>query len=104
MPSSRRSGKRPYGAPVPELDLQRATGGRRSESGPDGEWTVQQVRGGDRAYRCPGCDQLIAPGTAHVAAWRADAVWGDDAALDSRRHWHTACWAARGTRRPTRRR
>ncbi|WP_082131290.1 hypothetical protein [Cellulomonas sp. FA1] len=101
MPRSRPSSRRPYGAePVP-LDVDRATGGRRSESGPDGEWTVQRVRGSDREYRCPGCDQLVAAGTPHVVAWRTDDWRG--AGVDERRHWHAACWDARGRRGPTRR-
>ena len=41
---------------------------------------------------CPGCLQPIAPGTAHLVAWRADGVLGDAADLASRRHWHTHCW------------
>ena len=80
MPRSRRSTKRPYGAEHVELDVDRATGGRRSESAPDGEWVVQHVRGSDREYRCPGCDQLLAAGTAHVVAWRTDALLGDPVA------------------------
>ena len=47
-------------------------------------------------YRCPGCDQLIAAGRPHVVAWPA----ADPEATD-RRHWHSACWGARGTRGPT---
>ena len=97
----RRSTKRPYGAEHVELDLDRATAGRTSESGADGEWTVQRVRGSDREYRCPGCDQVLAAGTAHVVAWRTDGLFGE--ALDDRRHWHTSCWQARGRRGPTRR-
>lgn len=99
MPRTRRSTKRPYGAEHVDLDLERVTGGRRSESAPDGEWVVQQVRGSDREYRCPGCDQLVAAGTAHVVAWRSDALLGDPVA--DRRHWHTACWQSRARRRPT---
>jgi len=101
MPSSRRSSKRPYGAAHTELDLGRATGGRRAESDGVGEWVVQQVRGGQREYRCPGCDQLIASGTPHVVAWRSDDLLGDGVA--GRRHWHAACWQQRGRRGPTRR-
>ncbi|AEE46906.1 hypothetical protein [Cellulomonas fimi] len=101
MPRSRRSTRRPYGAEHVELDLGRATGGRRSESAPDGEWVVQHVRGSDREYRCPGCDQLVAPGTAHVVAWRSDTLLGE--AVEGRRHWHASCWQARARRRPTRR-
>ncbi len=101
MPSSRRSGKRPYAAPHVPLDLERATGGRRAESAADGEWVVQAVRGGEREYRCPGCDQLIPPGTPQVVAWRSDDLLGDG--IEGRRHWHTACWRARARRGPTRR-
>ncbi len=100
MPSSRRSGKRPYAAPHVPLDLDRATGGRSSVSAADGDWVVQRVRGSDREYRCPGCDQLIAPGTGHVVAWRSDDLLGDGVA--GRRHWHSACWQARDRRGPTR--
>ena len=100
MPRSRRSGRRPYGADHVPLDLERATGGRSTHSGPDGEWTVQRVRGSEREYRCPGCDQLVAAGLAHLVAWRTDS-WRDG--LEDRRHWHTACWEARDRRGPTRR-
>ncbi|MDT0167258.1 hypothetical protein Q9R32_17020 [Actinotalea sp. AC32] len=99
MPSRRRSAKRPYGDEPPPLDLERALGGRRSESAADGDWTVQRVRGGEKAYTCPGCRQLIPPGTAHVVAWAADGLLGPRAALDDRRHWHSACWQHRARRR-----
>ena len=101
MPRSRRSERRPYGAPYVPLDVDRATGSRRAEAGPDGEWVVQHVRGSDREYRCPGCDQVVTPGTAHVVAWRTDSWRGDG--VEDRRHWHGACWQARGRRGPTRR-
>ncbi len=101
VPRSRRSTKRPWSAEHVPLEVDRATGGRRSESGPDGEWVVQPVRGSDREYRCPGCDQVVAPGTGHVVAWRTDSWRGDG--LDERRHWHSSCWQARGRRAPTRR-
>lgn len=44
-----------------------------------------------KAYRCPGCDQELPAGTPHVVAWPAGSP-------DDRRHWHSACWAARGRR------
>jgi hypothetical protein len=46
-----------------------------------------------KAYRCPGCAQLIPIGVPHVVVW-PDA---DDDAGD-RRHWHRACWDARDRR------
>lgn len=83
------------------LDLDRALGGSRRQSGPDGEWLVRSVAGdsASKSYRCPGCDQLIPAGRAHVVAWPADSLLGREAALADRRHWHTPCWAARDRRR-----
>ena len=72
----------------------------------DDEWGVRQVTGSasTRAYRCPGCDQEIRPATPHVVAWpasfREDGSDDEDAGLAQRRHWHTACWRARGRRAP----
>src|SRR5258708_10346460 len=69
---------------------------------PDGEWVVRQVPGSAAAkeYRCPGCDQEIRPGTAHVVVWPAHTE-----GLAERRHWHMlAGGAARaGPGRPARR-
>lgn len=45
-----------------------------------------------KEYRCPGCVNMIAQGTAHVVVWRADGVMGESADLAARRHWHTHCW------------
>jgi hypothetical protein len=72
----------------------------------DDGWVVRQVTGSaaTRAYRCPGCDHEIRPATPHVVAWPDlgddDSGAGDDAGLAERRHWHTACWNARGRRGP----
>ena len=71
-------------------------GPERAESWPDGDWVVRQVPGAAAAktYRCPGCDQEIVPGTAHLVVWTAD-----NRAADDRRHWHNPCWQRR-PRRP----
>lgn len=98
MPSRRRSSKRPWGAEHPELDVDRARGGTWSEDGTDGRWTVRAVTG-SKAYTCPGCRQEVPPGTAHVVVWAQDDLLGAEAAVADRRHWHTACWKARGRRR-----
>ena len=69
-------------------------------AGDEDDWVVRQVTGSaaTRAYRCPGCDQEIRPATPHVVAWPS---WPDEeSALAQRRHWHTACWRARGRRGP----
>jgi hypothetical protein len=49
-----------------------------------------------KTYRCPGCDQEIRPATPHLVAWPDDEFGGAEGA--DRRHWHTACWAARDRR------
>lgn len=69
------------------------------ETGPDGEeWVVRRITGSAsvKTYRCPGCDQEIRPATPHIVAW-------PQGNLEDRRHWHTACWRARGRRSPVRR-
>ncbi|OZM73862.1 hypothetical protein CFN78_06050 [Amycolatopsis antarctica] len=79
-----------------------ATGWARAESGPDGDWLVRSVPGASASkfYRCPGCDHEIRPGVPHVVAWPAD----ETGSAEDRRHWHRACWQARGRRGPVRRR
>ena len=74
----------------------RSAAGTRAESGPDGEWVVRSVPGASSAkdYRCPGCEQVIPAGAGHVVTWPA----GEYGSAIDRRHWHTACWAARGRR------
>ncbi|HEY0167215.1 MAG TPA: hypothetical protein VGB75_09245 [Jatrophihabitans sp.] len=60
------------------------------------EYRVRAVSGSaSSTYRCPGCDQLLAAGVAHLVAWP-----GDDLDASDRRHWHTACWQARERRTP----
>lgn len=48
-----------------------------------------------KAYVCPGCNLQIAPGLAHLVAWRNDGLMGEAADLAARRHWHTHCWKIR---------
>jgi hypothetical protein len=69
-------------------------GWKRTETRRGGEWTVQPVSAAKsvKEYTCPGCGRVIAAGTAHVVAWRADGVLGDAADLAARRHWHSHCW------------
>ncbi|WIM69533.1 hypothetical protein [Corynebacterium suedekumii] len=42
-------------------------------------------------YVCPGCNQNIPPGVAHIVAWPKDSGRG----ADDRRHWHRPCWDRR---------
>ena len=50
----------------------RACSGSRSTPTATGSCAGSAGRARRRAYRCPGCDQLVAPGTPHVVAWPAD--------------------------------
>ncbi|MGI5492001.1 ATP/GTP-binding protein [Microtetraspora malaysiensis] len=69
------------------------------EEWPDGEWQVRRIVGGaaDKVYRCPGCDQEIRTGLAHLVSW-PNWTGGEN----ERRHWHTACWRNRVKRGPGR--
>ncbi|HEX5596901.1 MAG TPA: hypothetical protein VFX61_12930 [Micromonosporaceae bacterium] len=91
---------RPRRDPAPPLDLERVRRGVGTvQAWRDGEWQVRAIPGpaAVKTYRCPGCDQEIRPGVAHLVAWPADGR-GD---LGDRRHWHNSCWRARDRRAPT---
>ncbi|HCT13724.1 MAG TPA: hypothetical protein DIW82_02715 [Corynebacterium nuruki] len=70
--------------------------GTRRETGPGwamGETYLVRHMGASAArkfYVCPGCNQNIPPGVAHIFAWPDTHRGGED-----RRHWHTACWDRR---------
>jgi hypothetical protein len=85
---------------VPVDPVPRSSAHERRERWHDDDYVVRAVPGASavKTYRCPGCDHEVRPGVAHVVTWRAD-----DPDATHRRHWHTACWAARENRRPTRR-
>lgn len=90
MPRSHRRRPDPGDASFDRL----LAGWKRTETRRGAEWTVQPISATHavKEYTCPGCGRVIAPGTAHLVAWRADGVLGDAADLAARRHWHTACW------------
>lgn len=82
---------RPRGAPGP---------GRPSFvhdplSGGTAELRRVQPHAARKAYRCPGCNQEIAPGLGHLVI----VPLADPA---GRRHWHLPCWERRDSRRPGR--
>jgi hypothetical protein len=41
--------------------------------------------GGEKEYRCPGCDHVVRAGIWHLVVVPQEAP-------DDRRHWHTECW------------
>jgi hypothetical protein len=98
MPRSNRPRSRRAREEAEEIDLARALGGaKRSETKRDGTWNVQPQSAASalKAYSCPGCGLEIAEGVAHVVAWRADGLFGEEQDLRARRHWHTNCWRTR---------
>ncbi len=102
MPSGRRSSKRPYGQPHPDLDVDRlrAGGSARVETGPGGEeYFVAVPRPSDRTFTCPGCSRDIPGDQQHIVAWATGGLFGEEAAAAARRHWHTACWETFGRSR-----
>jgi len=93
---ARRKRKRPYGEPHPELNVEALTRGfERTESGRDGTWKVRRVASPDKVYTCPGCHQQIPVEVTHIVAYREDHIFGSEAGLSERRHWHTHCWRSR---------
>lgn len=65
------------------------------EEDDDGTYRVRRITGSGstKPFRCPGCDQVIPMATPHTVAWLEHDV-------ESRRHWHTACWNNRKKRKP----
>jgi len=97
--SPRRNNRR-SDVPAAVDDEQARRGFQREHTAADGDWMVRTVSpdAAAKTYRCPGCDQEIRPGVAHVVVWPADER-GD---AGDRRHWHAACWRARDRRPPRR--
>lgn len=69
-------------------------GSQRRETKREGDFVVRTMSAHQavKEYRCPGCQQRVAPGTAHVVAWPVTAPLGSESGLEVRRHWHTHCW------------
>lgn len=71
--------------------------GTQEQEGPS--WTNGEIfmvrhmgsHAATKFYICPGCNQNIPPGIAHIVAWPRDYGRG----ADDRRHWHRACWERR---------
>lgn len=93
---SRRSRPSP-GRSDPLEELLGLDAGYSRQSGSDGGWHVRQIPAwrAVKDYTCPGCGQVIRQGQAHLVAWRADWIMGDEDAGADRRHWHPVCWRTR---------
>jgi len=89
----------PADEPGPDLDRARL-GIPQRESAPDGDWAVRTItaRNAQKVYTCPGCHRSVEPGVAHLVVWQEDALFGAEAGLRERRHWHSNCWRTRSYR------
>lgn len=67
------------------------TGDRVETRGAVG-WNVRTLAGSIKEYRCPGCHQLVQPGTGHLLVWPVQKGLLSAEAIDERRHWHSHCW------------
>ena len=95
MPRSNRPRRDPGRNDDESGDLSRILyGGQHTEVRRGRAFTVQSIAGTSsmKAYVCPGCSLPIEPGTPHIVAWRADGLFGEEADLAARRHWHNHCW------------
>jgi len=63
----------------------------------DGRWITRTVAAGTsvKKYLCPGCNQMLAPGVAHLVVWPEEPPVGSSSGVEHRRHWHTTCWQRR---------
>lgn len=94
------AGDRRGGRPAAGDDDAVPLGGRETQRTRDGDFLVRSVPGAaaGKPYRCPGCQQVIGIGTAHLVVWPADDRSWVETAVDARRHWHRSCWHRRATR------
>lgn len=87
---NRRRQETPRGPDVTRLSY----GGARKEERRGQDWFVRDIPAhrAEKTYRCPGCANDIPQGQAHVVAWKADHLFGNEVAAGERRHWHAHCW------------
>lgn len=71
-----------------------AYGGAQKQLRRGTEWFVREIPShrAEKTYRCPDCGTDIETGQAHVVAWSAQYLFGDEAAVHERRHYHAHCW------------
>lgn len=98
MARNRGGNKYQRAAQHPPRDVTRlAYGGARKEFHRGSEWFVRDIPAhrAEKRYRCPECGTDIPEGQAHVVAWSAEHLFGDEAAVRDRRHYHAHCWGVR---------
>ena len=92
MPRSNRPKRSKENHEHEELNLDRVRSGvKRTETKRGVSYVVQASTGRnaeeDKSWVCPNCNLSISIGQSHLVVW--DEIRG----LDTRRHFHTNCWA-----------
>jgi hypothetical protein len=92
MPRSNRTKRSKENHEHEELNLDRVRSGvKRTETKRGVSYVVQASTGRnaeeDKSWVCPNCNLSISIGQSHLVVW--DEIRG----LDTRRHFHTNCWA-----------
>ncbi len=87
MPRRHRAA-RERATPLTQPELPRGTAPRWATA----EGVTVRAVTGQKVYLCPGCNQEIRSGAAHLVV----VIEGD---VEGRRHWHTPCWRRELNRR-----
>lgn len=87
----RRTHTRQYKAFRP-LNITAAIGEGFVETKRGKTYSVNKTIDGQSVYKCPNCNQSIKIGEPSYTVIEQDHLFGEQAAIDERRHWHLSCW------------
>jgi hypothetical protein len=74
------------------INLEAALGSLRIETKRGKRYQVRKTFDGSSVYKCPGCNNGITQGATSLTVIEQDHIFGEQAAIDERRHWHESCW------------
>ncbi|MDR1033176.1 MAG: hypothetical protein LBL41_00130 [Bifidobacteriaceae bacterium] len=75
-----------------EINMRAAAGYERIETKRGKDYKVTKTLEGSSVYLCPGCNQAIDQGKPSFTVIELNHMFGEQAAIDERRHWHVTCW------------
>jgi hypothetical protein len=75
-----------------DLNINAIYGGVQIEVKRGKEFQVRRTLDGESVYKCPGCNGEIPRGARSFTVIECDNFFGEQAAIDARRHWHEGCW------------
>lgn len=74
------------------ISMQILSDGVKIEYKASKKWEVRKTYEGSSVYTCPGCYMPINQGQMSLTVIEMDHIFGQQAAIDERRHWHEGCW------------